>query len=169
MLDSIGRNNRVLDDKNCASCGTLFRPKKSTSKYCSRKCLWSKNGGRNKKKITWWKNQKGYIEGRIWINDKIQVQVKQHRWVMEGYLGRPLLATEDVHHINEIKDDNRPENLEIISHGEHTARHNGERIYGTGYKLNISKEERERRSMNALMIGLSELGRVAIAKATGAE
>lgn len=39
--------------------------------------------------------------------------VYQHRQVISDLIGRPLLSHENVHHKNGVKNDNRPENLEM--------------------------------------------------------
>ena len=43
--------------------------------------------------------------------------------VLEEKLGRPIKDGCDCHHKNEIKDDDRPENLEEVPHGRHAALH----------------------------------------------
>lgn len=46
-----------------------------------------------------------------------------HRYIMEQSIGRKLATDETVHHINGVRDDNRLENLEILSRSEHTIQH----------------------------------------------
>ncbi|MFC7103915.1 HNH endonuclease [Nonomuraea rubra] len=65
-----------------------------------------------------WKDQQGYV--RMWHNGR---DTRQHRVVAEEMLGRPLLPTEHVHHRNGVKDDNRPENLEVVDSRTHIVEH----------------------------------------------
>jgi hypothetical protein len=48
----------------------------------------------------------------------------EHRYIMAASIGRALLPTEVVHHRNEVKDDNRPENLQLFENqSEHRHHH----------------------------------------------
>jgi hypothetical protein len=169
QLDTWGRRNRKLEDRACKECGAIFRPLRSGSKYCSRPCAWKNNGGRNRKPECWWTNQRGYIDGIIWIDAETRIRVKQHRFIMQGILGRPLLDSEDVHHKDGNKANNAIENLEVIDHGKHSTLSNNSRTHAKGYKMNLTDNEREARSLRAISMKLDEMGRaaLAIAKATG--
>lgn len=73
------------------------------------------------------KDDKGYMrlnvgEGVHPYSHKGHVYV--HRVVMEEHLGRFLRPDEVIHHINEIKDDNRLQNLYLCSAQEHVEIHN---------------------------------------------
>ena len=46
-----------------------------------------------------------------------------HRWVMQKKLGRPLKKGEIVHHRNENKLDNTPDNLQVLTPKEHYKLH----------------------------------------------
>ena len=58
--------------------------------------------------------------------------VLQHRIVAEEKIGRRLRDDEDVHHINHDRADNRPENIQVLTHSEHLLLHSYERIRDVG-------------------------------------
>lgn len=66
-------------------------------------------------------NADGYV--LLW-DQGTQSYRKEHRLVLAQKISRPLLPKEDVHHINGDRQDNQPENLDLMpSRSEHQRHH----------------------------------------------
>ena len=63
-------------------------------------------------------------DGYVWLYLGPGEYVAEHRLVAEDKLGRPLRADEVVHHRNEDRVDNRPENIEVMTRSQHAKQHN---------------------------------------------
>jgi len=63
-------------------------------------------------------DEQGYE--RIWDGNKY---IRLHRLLAVSQYGFEASKDADVHHKNEIPWDNRPENIEVLSHKEHTLTH----------------------------------------------
>lgn len=89
-----------------------------------------KNSGKNHPN---WKGGIMHREGYVLIKKRDHPRarkdgyVKRARLVAEEMLGRYLYLDEIPHHKNEIRNDDRPENIDIITNGEHKSFHNKNR------------------------------------------
>jgi len=86
------------------------------------------------KRRRWKKNPKGYVSIHKLDHKYSKTKtgwIKKHRAVVEDFLKRALKPGEVVHHINEIKDDNRIENLMLFKNQrEHSSFHTKIRQFG---------------------------------------
>jgi len=112
--------------KSCNQCGAeiRLRPSEINTRFCSLTCAAL---GRIKRPVGRSHNGKpvrqvadGYL--KIWEPTHPQATrgwVLEHRWIMEQALGRHLTSQEEVDHINTDRADNRLENLQVLSRGDH--------------------------------------------------
>lgn len=108
-------------------CSKMFVASKlSKQRYCSDRCD-ALAEGRS------WNDEAGAARvagGEYWrlylpdhCNATAQGYVYEHIWVASKKLGRKIEVGEHVHHVDENKRNNAPENLEVLTEQEHHRRH----------------------------------------------
>lgn len=124
--------------KECEFCGIEYRAVKGKrERFCSRDCYIAASYKRpldrqhNGKPAVL--DNSGYV--RIYEPGHPAATrngwIFEHRYIVEQAIGRTLAPDEHVHHLNHIRDDNRPENLQLLSHSQHssiTGKENGDAL-----------------------------------------
>lgn len=109
-------------DLKCLFCNKIFKPKRKEQIFCGNSCSqFFKNKEKGKGNGKWMEN--GYV---VFYNKG--KNIKEHIYIMQKTIGRNLKKNEIVHHINEIKTDNRIENLELMTKSEHSSLHRKKEI-----------------------------------------
>jgi len=114
------RNISALEVEPCANCSkpvTRYASSRGKRLFCNTDCHNAFRRSRQTRHVT----AGGYV--RVFVGADYPGATKsghvfEHRKVMQDVLGRPLIDAENVHHINGVRDDNRPENLELWSHSQ---------------------------------------------------
>lgn len=101
----------------CEYCGKPFEktPKKRRKRFCTVECACKWKRTRERKTI----GKDGYVH--VWQSDG--GSVKEHIIIMERILGRKLKKGECVHHIDGNRHNNSPDNLQLMTIGEHSRLH----------------------------------------------
>ena len=129
----LGLEKRDNDTRNykysifiCPSCNKEVVKKSRVGKkqkFCSHDCYAKNREARGAYK------EKVEINGYLYIykpthpNSIKSGYVAEHRLVAEEKIGRFLKNNEVVHHINEKKHDNSPDNLQVMTASEHNKLH----------------------------------------------
>lgn len=117
------RGQRVeRPERPCETCGVTMRLEPDDvahgRRFCSRACA---SVAKRRKPGERYIDSRGYA----WITTADGRSMMEHSYVMEGMLGRRVLPTETVHHIDggvPGRSDNRPEHLELWT-GRHPKGH----------------------------------------------
>lgn len=125
-----GKNQRQTTNRICKNCGNEFYISPSEIKngdgiFCDNKCKaeWQREGLKGENNPCWKGGRFERKDGYIAINIGNCVYKLEHDLIMEKHIGRKLEPGEDVHHINRIRNDNRIENLLLLTKAEHNREH----------------------------------------------
>jgi hypothetical protein len=138
-----GRHSDRWNPKTCPSCGSSFTPSGPAAIFCSDRCrngtgqcevcgsefekhpskknLFCSRACKHAAMSSPTGTRKATVYGYVMVKvphgtpgcEGDRQWMREHRYVMQQALGRPLLDTETVHHINGDKTDNRLENLQL--------------------------------------------------------
>ena len=101
----------------CKNCGKMFTKKRHIDRtFCSLKCS-GEYRRKQPKRVTVGKDGYRYI----WLSDGSSI--KEHRFIMEQFIGRKLKPNECVHHIDFNRQNNDINNLLLMTRGEHSRLH----------------------------------------------
>jgi hypothetical protein len=89
-----------------------------------------------------------YIQMADHPNAKKNGYVSEHVAIASASIGRAIAPNEVVHHLNGVRDDNRPENLEVMTRSaHHSLHHKGVHKPGSYAALRLGKTSDEMREI----------------------
>ena len=123
--NSLMRYNSIMQlERECQHCNRIYKPKSSNTNklYCSWLCYKKGVKGKARKE---YRISRGYKYKFLpdHPDSSKQGYIAEHRLVCEKKLGRRLKKTEVVHHINDDRGDNSPDNLVVCTRKEHNEIH----------------------------------------------
>lgn len=125
--DNIRRKPKA-NPRACEVCAGIFTPspKRGEARFCSKACIWvaTKGPAFNARIAKETASQRGARQRGTGTKGYVKLDGRhEHRVVAEHKLGRPLLPKEVVHHLDEDKHNNSPDNLAVMSQGRHMREH----------------------------------------------
>lgn len=126
-------SEKTKDKIRQKSIGRTSPMKGRRMSYESRKKMSDSKKGKYRIKTEYGGHKKKRKDGYIYVylpthpNSTADGYIMEHILVLENSIGRYLKEDEVVHHINKIRNDNRIENLKLMTFKEHSCYHMKER------------------------------------------